>query len=84
MILSCNFEELGALSQGARAVLGEGPGEGDPVVDPVVAPVMAPPKGQERVWSLTPKTYESSTNTATIGCAVTYCPIYVSEFPDRN
>jgi len=51
MILSCNFEELGALSQGARAVLGEGPGEGDPVV----APVVAPPKGQEEVQNLLPR-----------------------------
>ena len=51
MILSCNFEELGALRQGARAVLGEGPGEGVEFV----APVVAPPEGQEEVEGLLPR-----------------------------
>ena len=51
MILSCNFEELGALRQGARAVLGEGPGEGAQLV----APVVAPPEGREEVEGLLPR-----------------------------
>jgi hypothetical protein len=44
MILHCNFEELGALNEGATALLGE-PRGGD-------APVAAPPEGREEVGSL--------------------------------
>ena len=47
MILSCNFEELGALKQGASALLGGGPGEG--------APVAAPPEGRAVVEALLPR-----------------------------
>jgi hypothetical protein len=47
MILSCNFEELGALRQGARAFLGETARQG--------ASVAAPPKGQEQVENLLPR-----------------------------
>jgi hypothetical protein len=46
MILSCNFEELGALRQGAKTLLAENPQEG--------APVVAPPEGQEEVEDLLP------------------------------
>jgi len=55
MILSCNFEELGALKEGARAILGEGTREGAEFVAPVVAPVVAPPEGQEEVENLLPR-----------------------------
>ncbi len=51
MILSCNFEELGALKEGARAILGEGVREGAEFV----APVVAPPEGQEEVENLLPR-----------------------------
>ena len=44
MILDCNFEELGALRQGANALLGENRGE--------EAPVAAPPEGRQEVESL--------------------------------
>jgi hypothetical protein len=44
MILHCNFEELGALTEGARALLEDTRG-GD-------APVAAPPEGREEVESL--------------------------------
>ena len=47
MILSCNFEELGALRQGAKAFLGEPPQEG--------APVVAPPEAQEEIETLLPR-----------------------------
>lgn len=47
MILSCNFEELGALKQGANALLGEAFGEG--------APVAAPPEGRAEVEALLPR-----------------------------
>ena len=47
MILTCNFEELGALRLGARAFLGEIPREG--------AHVVAPPEGQEEVEDLLPR-----------------------------
>jgi hypothetical protein len=47
VILSCNFEELGALKQGAAALLGEGLGEG--------APVAAPPEGRAVVEALLPR-----------------------------
>ena len=46
MILHCNYEELGALKQGARALLGESLG-GE-------APVAAPPEGCEEVSALLP------------------------------
>ena len=44
MIVDCNFEELGALRQGAHALLGENRG-GE-------APVAAPPEGRQEVESL--------------------------------
>ena len=44
MIVDCNFEELGALREGAEALLGENRG-GD-------APVAAPPEGRQEVESL--------------------------------
>lgn len=47
MILRCNFEELGALRQGASALLGDSPGESPPVA--------APPQGREVVESLLPR-----------------------------
>lgn len=47
MILGCNFEELGALKQGAEALLGESFGEG--------APVAAPPEGRAEVEALLPR-----------------------------
>ena len=43
MILHCNFEELGALREGATALLGEARGDH--------APVAAPPEGREEVES---------------------------------
>ena len=46
MILRCNFEELGALKQGARVLLAEAPGRGFPVA--------APPEGREDVEALLP------------------------------
>lgn len=47
MIFHCNFEELGALRQGANSFLGEGPGDGSTVV--------APPEGREEVEALLPR-----------------------------
>jgi hypothetical protein len=47
MILSCNFEELGALKTGARGFLGDPSREG--------APVAAPPEGQPGVVDLLPR-----------------------------
>jgi hypothetical protein len=47
MILHCNFEELGALKQGADFLLGEGRGGG--------APVAAPPEGRAAVEALFPR-----------------------------
>ena len=47
MILHCNFEELGALKQGASSLLGQGRGEG--------ASVAAPPEGREEVEALLPR-----------------------------
>jgi hypothetical protein len=47
MILHCNFEELGALKQGANVILGEGRGWG--------APVAAPPEGRAEVEALRPR-----------------------------
>lgn len=47
MILHCNFEELGALKQGADAYLGEGRGEGSSVA--------APPEGRAEVEALLPR-----------------------------
>jgi hypothetical protein len=44
MILQCNFEELGALREGADAFLGSARGGN--------APVAAPPQGREEVESL--------------------------------
>ena len=47
MILHCNFEELGALKQGARVLLGHGRGG--------ASPVAAPPEGREEVEGLLPR-----------------------------
>jgi hypothetical protein len=47
MILRCNFEELGALRNGAHTLLGERSGERSPVA--------APPKGREEVEGLLPR-----------------------------
>ena len=47
MILHCNFEELGALRQGANVLLGGSRG-GE-------APVAAPPEGREELESLMPR-----------------------------
>lgn len=47
MILHCNFEELGALRQGASVLLGEGRGGGSRVA--------APPEGREEVEALLPR-----------------------------
>lgn len=47
MILRCNFEELGALRNGASHLLGGSPGEGSQVV--------APPVGREEVEALLPR-----------------------------
>jgi len=47
MILHCNFEELGALRQGANVLLGGSRG-GE-------APVAAPPDGREELESLMPR-----------------------------
>jgi hypothetical protein len=47
MILFCNFEELGALDEGARSFLGDGPGE--------ASPVAAPPEGRNEVEALLPR-----------------------------
>ena len=47
MILHCNFEELGALKQGASALLGQGRGGGSPVA--------APPEGRAEVEALLPR-----------------------------
>ncbi|MFH1764024.1 MAG: hypothetical protein ABIF09_07525 [Gemmatimonadota bacterium] len=44
MILRCNFEEPGALRNGAHMLLGESSGES--------LPVAAPPKGREEVEGL--------------------------------
>lgn len=47
MILHCNFEELGALKTGARALLDGGPG--------AAVPVVAPPEGREELQELLPR-----------------------------
>jgi hypothetical protein len=47
MILHCNYEELGALRQGADVLLGHGRGEGSPVA--------APPEGRAEVEALLPR-----------------------------
>ncbi len=47
MILRCNFEELGALKQGADVLLSESRGESYPVA--------APPEGREEVEALLPR-----------------------------
>jgi hypothetical protein len=47
MILHCNYEELGALKQGANVLLGHGRGEGSPVA--------APPEGRAEVEALLPR-----------------------------
>jgi len=47
MILHCNYEELGALRQGAGVLLGHGRGEGSPVA--------APPEGRREVEALLPR-----------------------------
>jgi hypothetical protein len=47
MILRCNFEELGALREGAHSLLGESSGDGSPVA--------APPEGREEVEALLPR-----------------------------
>jgi hypothetical protein len=47
MILHCNYEELGALKQGASVLLGRGRGGGSPVA--------APPEGRAEVEALLPR-----------------------------
>jgi hypothetical protein len=47
MILQCNFEELGALREGARSFLGNTPGGGSSVA--------APPEGRAEVEALLPR-----------------------------
>lgn len=47
MILHCNYEELGALKQGASVLLGQGRGGGSPVA--------APPEGRAEVEALVPR-----------------------------
>ena len=47
MILHCNYEELGALKQGANVLLGHGRGEGFSIA--------APPEGRTEVEALLPR-----------------------------
>lgn len=47
MILHCNYEELGALREGARVLLGRSRGGGSPVA--------APPEGRAEVEALLPR-----------------------------
>ena len=81
MILHCDFEELGALKEGATALLGEARG-GE-------ALVAAPPEGREEVQSLIPRLHgdlaiESLAEQRQVAKAVTFIVEHLREEMDLS